>query len=62
MAVSILGILVLGNETLQERYNDKASRSSGIQVMKYLFLIMVWVLSFVTIVATEYSPFIYFQF
>lgn len=62
MAFSILGILVLGNETLQERYNDKASRSSGIQVMKYLFLIMVWVLSFVTIVATEYSPFIYFQF
>lgn len=62
MAFSILGILILGNETLQEKYNGMASRSPVVQVMKNLFLIMVWVLSFVTIVATEYSPFIYFQF
>ena len=62
MVFCILGILLLGNEKIQEQYKIMVSSSLGLQIIKYLFLITVWILSFVTIVATEYSPFIYFQF
>lgn len=62
MFFSIVGVLLLGNENIRKKYKIMVTRSMELQIIKYLFLIMVWILSFVTIVATEYSPFIYFQF
>ncbi len=62
VGVSALGIYVLGNGRVYQWWKFQWDHSVGIQVITCGVLLFLWCLCFVTIVATEYSPFIYFQF
>lgn len=62
MGISAAGISILGNEKIQEWGKIRLETSIPLNAVKYAFLLLLWCLCFITIVATEYSPFIYFQF
>lgn len=62
VGVSALGIYVLGGGRVYQWWKFQWDHSVGIQVITCGVVLFLWCLCFVTIVATEYSPFIYFQF
>ncbi len=49
-------------ERLAARIKEVLQTRAEWQAGMYVAAVLIWILSFVTIVATEYSPFIYFQF
>lgn len=62
MLLAAGGSFLLGDERVQRVWKTKLEMLPVIQAVRYLFLLSVWFLSFITIVATQYSPFLYFQF
>ncbi len=62
MSIFALGMVVLSRETIHRWYCSTFQKSICFQTIKYAVLLALWCLCFVTVVATEYSPFIYFQF
>lgn len=62
MLLSAVGSFLMGDERIQRVWKTKLEPIPAIQAVRYAFLLLVWFLSFITIVATQYSPFLYFQF
>ena len=62
MCLSAGGSFLLGDERIQRLWKTKLEALPAMQTARYAFLLLVWLLSFITIVARQYSPFLYFQF
>ncbi len=62
IVLSFVGIGVLSNHKIQGYIQDKNEKSIVCMSVKYLILILLFVLCFMSIIANGYTPFLYFVF
>ena len=61
-AVVILGCLIMNNDRVKEKISKYSEGSLMFNIVKYLVLIGLMYLCFITNLSEGYSPFLYFQF